>query len=316
MIDNFRFMMRLSLSFLVTTLAARCSALIFKHPPPRMQVLAATRSGEHRSMYAVLVDAENAQHSSLELIMEEIATMGADATVRRVYGDFTKPNLAPWKQVSLELSFRPVNAFSYIGGKGSSDAVMIIDAIELLFGDRVDGFALVSSDSDFTPLAQRLREAGKHVIGFGQHKTPPPFVTACERFIYTENLGSSPELLPPLELIHENLIAGTILKPPKFSRPLTKRTLDLLELLNKILADASDDDGWVELSQLGNIVIAVKSDFDVRSYGYRKLVDFFRDQRKDFETCTVTEKKRGKKEKSRTKIMVRRRLVGEDPCDS
>ena len=122
-----------------------------------------------RPKFAVLVDAENAQHLSLGSIIEEIAAMGGDSVLRKIYGDFSKPNLGAWKQVSLEHSFRPVNTFSYVSGKGSSDAVMIIEAMEILFrNSAIDGFALVSSDSDFTPLAQRLREAGKKVVGFGE----------------------------------------------------------------------------------------------------------------------------------------------------
>ena len=144
---------------------------------------------ETKPQYAILVDAENAQWSLLPNIIRELAEMGANTSVRRIYGDFSKPNLSPWKQTSLESSFRSVNAFSFTSGKGSSDAVMIIEAMDLLFHhSNLDGFVLVSSDSDFTPLAQRLREAGKHVIGFGQRQTPMPFVTACERFIYTERL--------------------------------------------------------------------------------------------------------------------------------
>jgi len=148
-----------------------------------------SRVNEAKPQYAILVDAENAQWSLLPNIIRELTEMGAHSSVRRIYGDFSKPNLLPWKQTSLEFSFRSVNAFSFTSGKGSSDAVMIIEAMDLLFHhSNLDGFVLVSSDSDFTPLAQRLREAGKHVIGFGQRQTPMPFVTACERFIYTERL--------------------------------------------------------------------------------------------------------------------------------
>jgi uncharacterized LabA/DUF88 family protein len=227
-------------------------------------------------MYAVLVDAENAKYSSLAPIMEEIATLGADASVRRVYGDFTKPNLAPWKQVSLELSFRPVNAFSYVSGKGSSDAVMIIEAMELLFKDRVDGFALISSDSDFTPLAQRLREAGKYVVGFGQRHTPAPFVTACERFIYTENLGGTAHTLAT----DDKLPVGSAATSDHNSKPLPKKTL---ALLNRVIEDAGGDEGWLRLSRFGEIILTLKSDFDVRSYGYRKLAELFQDQSEHFE---------------------------------
>jgi len=144
---------------------------------------------QKRPLYAVLVDAENASWRTLAPILEEIARFG-DTTVRRVYGDFTMPELKEWRQVSLELSFRCVTTIRHIPGKGSSDASLMIEAMDALhLNSTLDGFVLVSSDSDFTSLAQRLREAGKHVIGFGQRKTPLPFVMACQRFIYTENLA-------------------------------------------------------------------------------------------------------------------------------
>jgi hypothetical protein len=139
---------------------------------------------QKRPLYAVLVDAENASWRTLAPILEEIARFG-DTTVRRVYGDFTLPSLKEWRNVSLELSFRCVTTVCNIPGKGSSDASLMIEAMDALhLNPTLDGFVIVSSDSDFTSLAQRLREAGKHVIGFGSRHTPPPFVMACQRFIY------------------------------------------------------------------------------------------------------------------------------------
>ena len=236
-----------------------------------------------KSQYAVLVDAENAQWSSLAPIMEEVAALGADSSVRRIYGDFSKHNLSPWKQVSLELSFRPVNAFSYISGKGSSDAVLIIEAMDFLFRNpNLDGFVLVSSDSDFTPLAQRLREAGKCVIGFGQRQTPAPFVTACERFIYTENLGDAAITENSAPVAGGTAGKSSAMPPLTSTTPPTPTTIQgrllpkgTITVINKVIDDASDEDGWLYLARFGDIITTVKSDFDVRSYGCRNLTDFF-----------------------------------------
>ena len=203
--------------------------------------------------YAVLVDAENTQHSRMELVMEELAKYGT-TSIRFVYGDFTKQSLRAWRSIALDLSFRSVNAFSFTSGKGSSDAAMIIDAMDILHtNEAVDGFVLVSSDSDFTGLAQRLRQAGKNVLGVGKQGTPKPFVTACDRFIYVENLGDTPE--------------GQV------QRTQSKRPLDAetLRLLREVIADCSDDDGWAELSEVGAMLSQRKADFDTRSFGFKKL---------------------------------------------
>ena len=185
--------------------------------------------------------------------MEELAKYGT-TSIRFVYGDFTKPSLRAWRSIALDLSFRSVNAFSFTSGKGSSDAAMIIDAMDILHtNEAVDGFVLVSSDSDFTGLAQRLRQAGKNVLGVGKQGTPKPFVTACDRFIYVENLGDTPE--------------GQVQKMQS-KRPLDAETL---RLLREVVADCSDDDGWAELSEVGGMLSQRKADFDTRSFGFKKL---------------------------------------------
>jgi len=225
--------------------------------------------------YAVLVDAENTQYSRMELVMEELAKFGT-TSIRLVYGDFTKPSLSPWRTVALDLSFRSVNAFSFTAGKGSSDAAMIIDAMDILHTNAaVDGFCLVSSDSDFTGLAQRLRQAGKTVLGVGKQGTPKPFVTACDRFIYLENLGNAPE-------------------ESHFSRK--KRALDpeTLRLLRDAVADCSDEDGWAELSELGIALTQRKADFDTRSFGFRKLGKLLASLPKTFEIKEVQDSKKVK----------------------
>ena len=210
-----------------------------------------------RAMYAVLVDADNAQAYTVKPILEEIVALGGDASVRRVYGDFTKQELQPWRDTALKYSFLPVNAFNYVSGKGNSDAALMIDAMELLFTNpSIDGFALVSSDSDFTRLAQRLREAGKHVVGFGMKHTPTPFVSACERFIYTENLDVS--------YVRKRVFGQLPKKTPLSSKDLS--------LLKRTIYDCSAEDEWVLLSMLGDSLSHIKSDFDPRSYGYNKLI--------------------------------------------
>lgn len=230
--------------------------------------------------YAVLLDAENAQHSALPLIMEEIAQFGS-AAVRRVYGDFSKPELRPWRQVSLDQSFRPVNAFSYVSGKGSSDSTMIIDAMDLLHtNDAIDGFCLVTSDSDFTGLAQRLREAGKHVIGFGSRHTPAPFVGACERFIYTENLKKStaPEALASKQV--QSLEA-------RGPEPIKKVPKATVQFLRDAVEACAADDGWVYLGHAGAYVAKLKSDFDPRTYGFKKLGQLMKSLPDEFEFRTT-----------------------------
>lgn len=222
-----------------------------------------------RPLFAVLVDAENARYSVLALILEEIARMGGDPSIRRVYGDFSKPCLAPWRQVSLDLSFRTVNAFSYISGKGSTDAALIIDAMDSFYKyPQIEGFALVSSDSDFTPLAQRLREAGKRVIGFGERHTPQPFVRACERYVYTDNLTGFDGADAPDKAVgaRSSSTAGKGVAPEQ-------RTLDeaTLQLLRKAINDvASEEDGWSHLCNVAPLIYGLQPDFDVRSFGYSK----------------------------------------------
>ena len=234
-----------------------------------------------RIKYAVLVDAENAQYRSMQAIVEEIVALGGDSPVRRIYGDFCKPSLLPWKKTSLDCSFMPINAFSYVSGKGTSDTAMIIDAMELLYTNpAIDGYALVSSDSDFTRLAQKLREAGKHVVGFGSKSTPAPFVTACERFIYIENLDSTSKNDNP--------------DPPASKNgnpdPMPESREKDWGFLQKMVNDASDEQGWVSLAYIGKALTKLKSDFDVRDYGYTKLSELLMDHESYFELKFFTGK--------------------------
>ncbi|KAJ1477858.1 NYN domain-containing protein [Baffinella frigidus] len=238
---------------------------------------------DRRKNYAVLVDAENSSWRKMGPILEEIAKFG-DTTVRRVYGDFTMPSLAEWRQVSLELSFKPVSTMAHIPGKGSSDASLIIEAMDLLHTNpTLEGFALVSSDSDFTSLAQRLREAGKHLLGFGGRHTPRPFVISCERFIYTENLAGGIDT--------ENVAGGTAAAIGGQTLPLagrlSKRAIKLLTRAVEQLADEADGQGWVNLGSVKPLLTQFKPDFDVRTYGFQSMKALVLSEPRHFEGKVV-----------------------------
>lgn len=204
---------------------------------------------------AVLIDADNAQPSIIDSLLEEIANYGV-ASVKRIYGDWTSPGLKGWKEVLLQYSIQPVQQFAYTKGKNATDSAMIIDAMDLLYTGNFNGFCLVSSDSDFTKLASRIRESGLLVYGFGEQKTPSPFVAACDKFIYTEVLRAKSE------------DSGTIVK--KSSSEL-KQDRQLVNLLRNAVDAASDESGWAHLGSVGNRIAKQSSQFDPRNYGYGKL---------------------------------------------
>ncbi|MFT3792817.1 MAG: NYN domain-containing protein [Rudaea sp.] len=199
---------------------------------------------------AVLIDADNAQASVAHELFVEIARYGI-ATVRRAYGDWTTPNLASWKPTLLDLAIQPIQQFRYTSGKNATDSALIIDAMDLLHGGNLDGFCIVSSDSDFTRLATRLREAGRTVYGFGEQKTPKPFVAACDKFVYTEILR--PDQTPDTTLDKD---AGS-----------------LKSMLLAAVDSAAREDGWASLAAVGSLVVKSEPSFDARNYGYRKLGD-------------------------------------------
>jgi hypothetical protein len=207
------------------------------------------------SRLAVLIDADNARPSVTEGLLAEVAKYGV-AGVRRAYGDWTTPNLAGWKAVLLDHSIHPVQQFRYTVGKNATDSAMIIDAMDLLHSRRLDGFCIVSSDSDFTGLARRIREDGLLVIGFGERKTPRPFVAACDRFVYIELLG--PEA-PAREAAER-----------EGAKALTTDTR-LVNLIRGAVEAASDDTGWAPLGAVGRNIANQAPEFDSRSYGYGKL---------------------------------------------
>jgi len=204
---------------------------------------------------AVLIDADNAQPSITDGLLSEVAKYGV-ASVRRIYGDWTTPSLSGWKSVLLEHSIQPIQQFRYTVGKNATDSAMIIDAMDLLYTKRFDGFCLVSSDSDFTRLASRIREEGLLVYGFGEKKTPKAFVSACDKFVFTEVLRFQED-------------AGAAVKP-KTAKELKKDT-KLVALLRTSLEAASDDSGWASLSAVGNNIAKQASEFDPRNYGFTKL---------------------------------------------
>ncbi|HTX71622.1 MAG TPA: NYN domain-containing protein [Rectinemataceae bacterium] len=211
---------------------------------------------------AVLVDADNTQASIVEGLLAEIAKYGV-ASVKRIYGDWTSTNLRSWKDKLLEYAIQPVQQFSYTTGKNSTDSAMIIDAMDLLYTENLDGFCIVSSDSDFTRLAARLREDGKMVLGFGQRKTPKPFVAACDKFVYTEILREPEEERGERE------------SAPKASVDL-KGDRRVANLLRSAVEDAADEFGWAYLGAVGTYIANRQPEFDPRNYGYRKLGDLIK----------------------------------------
>jgi uncharacterized LabA/DUF88 family protein len=213
-------------------------------------------------------------------MMEEVAKYGTP-TFKRIYGDWTKPNLAGWKAVLLDNAVTPVQQYSYTSGKNATDAAMIIDAMDILYSGRVDGFCLVSSDSDFTRLATRLREAGMKVYGLGEKKTPGAFRAACDKFIYLEILvhGHKPESAEG-----EKAKKGA-------AKGLKKPERGLLQLLSGSINDLADEDGWAFLGELGNLLLKKQPDFDPRNYGFSKLVQLI----KSFAQFEIDERDTGKK---------------------
>lgn len=224
---------------------------------------------ESQHRLAVLIDADNAQASLIEGLLAEIAKFGV-ASVKRIYGDWTQPQLGSWKKVLLEHSINPVQQFGYTKGKNATDSSLIIDAMDLLYTRRFDGFCLVSSDSDFTRLASRLREEGLLVYGFGERKTPDPFVAACDKFIYMEvlrpsvkALGATPE---PATAVHTG-----------------DDQQALVELVANAIEAVSDDGGWANLSAVGSNITKLRPNFDSRLYGHRKFSDLVKSLPGSFE---------------------------------
>jgi uncharacterized LabA/DUF88 family protein len=213
---------------------------------------------------AVLIDADNTQPAIIEGLLDEVAKYGV-ASVKRIYGDWTSTHLRSWKERLLDHAIQPIQQFSYTTGKNATDSAMIIDAMDLLYSDRLDGFCIVSSDSDFTRLAARLRESGRTVYGFGEKKTPRAFVSVCDKFIYTEILLDN-----QLETDEDDAKKAT--KPKKEFKVDRK----LLKLLHDTVDDLADESGWAFLGAVGQKITLRSSEFDSRNYGFKKLGDLFR----------------------------------------
>lgn len=219
---------------------------------------------QNQQKLAVLIDADNAQATVADGLFAEIAKYGV-ASVKRIYGDWTSTHLRSWKEVLLTHAINPVQQFTYTAGKNATDSAMIIDAMDLLYTESLDGFCVVSSDSDFTKLCSRIREAGLVVYGFGERKTPKPFVNACDKFIYVEilrlNTSEETESTQTLKRMGTNEL---------------KQDSRLVNLLRDAVEDAADETGWCYLSTAGQIIAKKSPEFDPRNYGYRKLGELFK----------------------------------------
>ena len=215
---------------------------------------------------AVLIDADNVPYANVKEMFEEIAKYGTP-TFKRIYADWTKPTVSGWKNVLLENAITPVQQYSYTSGKNSSDSALIIDAMDILYTGNVDGFCIVSSDSDFTRLATRLREAGMKVIGIGEKKTLTPFITACDKFIYIEILKKE-----ETDSLNETGSKKTTKKTNSKSNPISQIDPKIIKLFSDSIDDLEDENGWAFLGDLGNLMLKKKPDFDPRNYGFPKLL--------------------------------------------
>lgn len=209
---------------------------------------------------AVLIDGDNIPSAYVQEMMEEIAKYG-NPTIKRIYGDWTNPRLAKWKTMLLENAITPIQQYGYTTGKNATDSAMIIDAMDILYSEKVNGFCLVSSDSDFTRLATRLREAGMQVIGIGEKKTPNPFIVACDKFIYIEILKKQ------AKAIEGDNGNGKESSKDTYDKITNKE----IQLITNTINDVSEDDGWAFLGDVGSLIQKKQPNFDPRNYGFQKL---------------------------------------------
>ncbi|MBK6263603.1 NYN domain-containing protein [Marivirga sp. S37H4] len=230
---------------------------------------------------AVLIDADNIPYSNIKGMLDEISKLGVPS-IKRIYGDWTKPTVAGWKPALLLHAITPIQQYSYTTGKNATDSAMIIDAMDILHSEKVDGFCLVSSDSDFTRLATRLRESGMLVIGIGEKKTPNPFIVACDKFIYIEIIGPKKST---------KNVSKTSVPSPEAENQVDPIDNSFIQLLKSSVEDLADDDGWAFLAEVGGLIIKKKPDFDPRNYGFSKLTPLIKSLKKHFE---VDERESGK----------------------
>lgn len=235
--------------------------------------------------FAVLIDADNVPYAYVKEMFEEIAKYGTP-TFKRIYADWTKPTVSGWKKVLLENAITPIQQYSYTTGKNASDSALIIDAMDILYTGKVDGFCIVSSDSDFTRLATRLREAGMKVIGIGEKKTLTPFISACDKFIYIEIL--KPEVEAPEPNDGKKPSKN---RPAPVNHPLSKIDPQIIKLLTLSVSDLADENGWTFLGELGNLMLKKKPDFDPRNYGFAKMLPLI----KSTNVFEIDERETGKK---------------------
>ncbi len=236
---------------------------------------------------AMLIDGDNAQHSLLKQMFEEASRYG-EVTIRRAYGDWTEPNLANWRPVMLAHAIQPIQQWRYTTGKNATDSALIIDAMDILYSGTVQGFCVISSDSDYTRLCTRIRESGLFVMGIGREKTPEAFINACNVFVYVENLIQSDEIKEPDEVKTATTVKKTdevktpaVVKAPAKTSATAKKPAkaksdasqkDLLNLLRRAFDIAvQDDDGWVHLGPLGSALQRIEPSFDSRTYGFKSL---------------------------------------------
>lgn len=247
------------------------------------RLVAKNESEEPTLRLAVLIDADNAQAAVIEGLLAEIARFG-EATVKRIYGDFTASASSSWKKVLQKYAIKPVQQFAYTTGKNATDSALIIDAMDLLYTRKFDGFCLITSDSDFTGLAMRLREEGLTVLGFGEKKTPDAFRNACHKFVFTEILRSSPasepaELPAEVKSKKRSAKAKTPIKAAVEQKPQFPE-----EFVLTALEQSVDDTGWASLGVFGSYLTKLQPDFDSRLYGYKKLSDLVKDKKDLFVT--------------------------------
>ena len=224
---------------------------------------------------AVLIDADNVPYSNIRGIMKETTKSGTP-TIKRIYGDFTNQRLNGWKEVLLENAITPIQQYAYTTGKNATDSALIIDAMDILHREHVDGFCIVSSDSDYTRLVTRIREAGKLVIGIGEKKTPKPFIAACNKFIYIEIIEDASE--------------------SEEKENIQKIDKAFISTLKQIVDDVADESGWAFLGDVGNYLSRREPDFDSRNYGFKKLTTLIGSLKKDFELdIRIAEGRKGSK---------------------
>lgn len=223
---------------------------------------------------AVLIDADNVSYKYVKELLEEVARYGTP-TIKRIYGDWTESTASGWKKVLLENAITPIQQYRYTTGKNATDSAMIIDAMDILFENKVDGFCIVASDSDYTRLALRLRESGKKVLGIGEKKTPQAFIAACDKFIYLEIIAKNAE--PEEKKEKEEKTSGKKKPAAKKQEPkVSKLDRKFVKLLRTSVEDVADENGWAFLGDVGNMLLKKQPSFDSRNYGFSKLCPLIR----------------------------------------